>query len=93
MAKITLWDPPEERPAFRLLDLDGHILEEGPVLTADEVYCDLCNAEVVVRPVPVVYGHAACLRCLSRLEPKWVEKIPFEVLAVWKFQLDEQASA
>lgn len=62
------------------------------MLTADEVYCDLCNADVVVRPVPVISGYAACLNCLSRIEPEWPKQIPFEVMVFWYHQLDERAS-
>jgi hypothetical protein len=89
MPRIVLWNPPAHRPAYRLMDWDGNVLEEGPMLTADEVYCDLCNADVLVRPVPVIDGHVVCLRCLQEIDPKWPEQIPLEVLLVWKCHLDE----
>ncbi|MEA3376723.1 MAG: hypothetical protein U9R72_11080 [Chloroflexota bacterium] len=35
----------------------------GPTLGPDEVICDLCNAKVQLRPVPVVNGYALCQAC------------------------------
>ena len=91
MAGIVLWNPPERRISFVIHWDDGDVTI-GPPLSADEVYCDLCNADVVVRPVPVIDGHALCLRCLHRVEPEWPKQVPFEVLILWKHQLDEWAS-
>ncbi len=89
MPRIVLWTPPEERPSYAIYDWDGNLLEEGPMLTADEVFCDLCNNFVPLNPVPVIEGYALCLDCLQEIDPKWSEQIPLEVLLVWKWQLDE----
>ena len=69
--EVRAWWP-TERPAWTLIPLDENLQEDagaaeiGPTLGADEVICDLCNAPVLIRPVPVVDGHALCARCFAR---------------------------
>lgn len=87
MARITLWKPPAERTAWTLYDLDGNVLEQGPMIS--EVYCDLCNAEVVLRPVPVVDGYALCDHCLPKVVPNWHKQVSPAVLVAWYGQMNE----
>jgi hypothetical protein len=57
-------------PGSRLawaLTVPGGETEVGSTLGPDEVICDTCNAEVTVRPVPVVNGYARCARCFGHL--------------------------
>jgi len=72
--KITVWHP-EERRSYVIYDWDGNVLEEGPTLSAEEVYCDLCNEEVILRPVPVVEGYALCDNCMPKLVPDWYDQV------------------
>ena len=72
------WDPPKERAAFLAVfaDEDDLIAMEGPLLTDAEVICDLCNALVDVRPVPVWKAgsqYALCPDCFRRVFKKTVE--------------------
>lgn len=92
MPRIVLWNPPARRSAYRLMDWDGNVLEEGPMLTADEVYCDLCNADVVVRPVPVIGGYALCINCLEKVEPGWRKQITPLLEMIWRDQMASMAS-
>ncbi|MEJ5200594.1 MAG: hypothetical protein WHV66_00060 [Anaerolineales bacterium] len=76
---IELWNPTERT---------GKIISNGEeayrwTLRADEVYCDLCNATVLLRPVPVISGYALCLRCLAEVVPNWALKVPVEVMKQW----------
>jgi len=88
MAEITLWNPPEERPSYKIYDWDGNLLEVGDTLSADEVICDLCNADVVVRPVPVVWeNYAVCLECLDRIMPQWRAVVGEAVVERWHEQM------
>lgn len=70
-AKVRAWWP-TERPSWTLIPLDENLQEDvgaaevGPALGPDEVVCDLCNAPVLIRPVPVVDGYALCARCFVR---------------------------
>ena len=52
---------PSFRIAWRITM--GDEVTVGPTLGPDEVICDLCNAEVQLRPVPVVNGYALCQDC------------------------------
>ena len=63
--KITAWWP-VFRLAWTLITSDGEV-EVGGVLGPDEVICDLCNAEVTIRPVPVLNGYAHCAACFASL--------------------------
>lgn len=84
--KITLWYP-QERPAYVFFDEAGNVEEEGAPLSADEVYCDICNAEIVVRPVPVVGDYVLCLDCLNKVEPGWRRQIPRAIQIRWNEQI------
>ena len=90
MAEIVLWNPPEVRPVFRILDWDGNLVEEGPVLTEREVYCDLCNAEVPLRPAPMIGSYVLCLECLNKVEPEWQRQVTPLLKLIWYTQLEEQ---
>ncbi|MGC9335884.1 MAG: hypothetical protein ACP5JJ_17195 [Anaerolineae bacterium] len=54
---------PSFRIAWRITM--GDEVTVGPTLGPDEVICDLCNAQVQVRPVPVVNGYALCQACFG----------------------------
>jgi len=82
--KITLWNPPPVRASYIFVDEDGEV-EYGPPLA--EVYCDLCNAEIVIRPVPVVGTYALCLDCLNKVEPGWRRQIPRAIQIRWNEQI------
>lgn len=86
MKKITLWYPPRVRPSFVFVYDDGQI-EEGAPLSADEVYCDICNADVIVRPVPVVGSYALCLDCLAKIEPSWQKQVSKAIQRMWHEQI------
>ena len=70
-SEVRAWWP-TERPAWTYTPLDENLQEDaeatevGPMLGPDEVVCDLCNAPVLIRPVPVVDGYALCAHCLER---------------------------
>ncbi len=66
MARQWQWWRPTRRVAFVISDWDGNVLAEGGVLEADEVLCDICNAFVLIRPVPVTGSYALCPRCFER---------------------------
>ncbi len=63
--EVTAWWP-EFRPAWVIVTPDGGT-EIGDTLGPGGVICDVCNAEVVIRPAPVVNGYARCARCFSDL--------------------------
>jgi len=84
--KITLWYP-THRPAYVFFDEAGNVEEEGAPLSADEVYCDLCNAEIVIRPVPVVGTYALCLDCLNKVEPGWRKQVSKAIQRAWYEQI------
>jgi hypothetical protein len=63
--EVTAWWP-SFRPAWTLVAGDGEV-EVGDLLGPDEVICDLCNADIAIRPVPVVGGYAHCADCFARL--------------------------
>lgn len=79
---IELWMPPEERSIVMTDETGRQIFICG--LTSDEVYCDICNADITIRPVPVVETYALCLKCLAEIEPGWKKQIPKDVLACWQ---------
>lgn len=85
MKKITLWYP-QQRPAYVFVDEDGEV-EVGPTLSPDDVFCDVCNAEIVIRPVPVVGSYALCLDCLNKVEPGWRRQIPRAIQIRWNEQI------
>lgn len=85
---LELWMPPETRPSFVIVDEDGEV-EVGPELTDAEVYCDLCNADIPLRPVPVVDGYALCLECLAKVEPEWEKQVITPLLIrIWQTQVE-----
>lgn len=90
---LQLWDPPELRPSYVIAwygDDGVEDVEEGDLLTQDEVFCDLCNEYVPIRPVPVLFGtYALCVECLSRYVPDWEDRVDKAVLASWEKQLAE----
>ncbi|GIV65542.1 MAG: hypothetical protein KatS3mg046_802 [Bellilinea sp.] len=86
MAKIDLFHP-HPRPAYVLYDEAGFIEEIGPMLSADEVYCDLCNAQTPLDPAPMVNGYVLCLDCLERVEPNWRRQITPLLEIIWRDQM------
>jgi len=62
--QVAAWWP-TFRPAWTLITDDGEV-EVGDLLGPDEVICDLCNAEVAIRPVPMVGSYALCAACFAR---------------------------
>jgi hypothetical protein len=62
--QVTAWWP-AFRPAWTLVTGDGQV-EIGDLLGPDEVICDLCNAKVTIRPVPMVGSYALCTACFAR---------------------------
>jgi hypothetical protein len=63
--QVRAWWP-ASRPSWTILTADGG-LEVGGLLGPDAVICDVCNALVVQRPVPVVNGYAQCADCFANL--------------------------
>jgi len=84
MAKITLWYP-EERPAYTLYTPDG--VEVGPTLSAEEVYCDMCNAHVPLNPAPMIGSYVLCLDCLEKVEPGWRKQVTPLLAMIWREQM------
>ena len=62
--EITAWWP-AFRPAWTLVTGDGEV-EVGDLLGPEDVICDLCNADVSIRPVPMVGSYALCTACFAR---------------------------
>jgi len=62
--RVAAWWP-TFRPAWTLVTGDGEV-EVGDPLGPDEVICDLCNADVAIRPVPMVGSYALCAACFAR---------------------------
>ncbi|MFZ6020417.1 MAG: hypothetical protein ACOYXO_12480 [Chloroflexota bacterium] len=83
---IELWFPPKTRPSFVLVDEDGNV-EVGAELTDEEVYCDLCNAEVPLNPAPMVGGNVLCLDCLPKIEPGWEKQVTPLLKLIWQTQM------
>jgi hypothetical protein len=75
MTDFYLWYPPAERISYVILDWDGNVEEIGPVLTDADVVCDICNAEISLRPVPVWNGNALCDDCLGKFVPDWYQRV------------------
>jgi len=45
------------------------------VIPADVVVCDLCNAGIPTRPVPVLWdGYAVCAKCFARFSGLTLEE-------------------
>jgi len=71
------WTPPAQRKGWTLI-WDGEVIE-GPPLSDDEVFCDLCGSWVPVRPVPVVLGgYALCEECF-----RFVLGVSVQEAAAW----------
>jgi hypothetical protein len=69
-------------PGFRAawIVVGAHEPEEiGPTLGPDEVVCDLCNATIVTRPVPVVNTDALCPKCFERTGLPFPGSIPLYI--------------
>ncbi len=66
MAHEWTWWTPTRRVAYRIIDWDGNV-HVGPTLEADVVFCDVCNALIFVRPVPVTGSYALCPDCFRRV--------------------------
>ncbi len=66
-ARAWNWWRPTRRTAYIITDWDGNVLDAEGILEADEVICDLCNAWVTVRPVPVSGSYALCPKCFKRM--------------------------
>lgn len=84
--ELELWYP-ESRPAYIIYNGDTNTLEEGPSLSADEVYCDLCNADVPLNPAPMVGGNVLCLECLSSFVPDREEQATPLLQRIWQMQM------
>ncbi len=67
MKHWSWWSPPPVRSAGAVYDKAGNLVKDLGVLTADEVYCDVCNAPILVRPVPSTGDYALCPPCFGRL--------------------------
>jgi hypothetical protein len=62
----TWWTPPVNRPAYILHTKDGET-EEGMSIPDNLVICDICNATISLRPVPLLYiSYATCPVCFQR---------------------------
>lgn len=85
MAKIDLFYP-HPRPAYVIYGENG-VEEIGPTLGADEVYCDLCNAQTPLDPAPMIGDYVLCLDCLERIEPNWRRQITPLLEMVWCDQI------
>ena len=76
--EVKAWWP-GFRPAWTLTTADGGV-EVGETLGPDVVVCDLCNADVTIRPVPVVDGYAHCATCFARGDIPFPGRVrPYEV--------------
>jgi len=62
---VTAWWP-SFRPSWVETDLSGSTISVGPPLGPDEVICDVCNAVITIRPVPLVGSYALCPRCFEK---------------------------
>ena len=82
---IELWYP-EARPSYIAYTANGELSEIGPTLGADEAYCDLCNADIPIRPVPMIGSYALCLECLAKVVPSWKEMVPAHIQYDWQDQ-------
>jgi hypothetical protein len=69
-AVIKAWWP-TERPLVIISDLDGSNAQCLGRLGPSEVICDLCNAEVRIRPVPIVGNDALCKDCFKQTRLPW----------------------
>lgn len=66
------WWIPTERPMFIMWTEDG--VSQGDMLSADEVFCDQCNADVTFSPVPVISGNVLCPDCFQQMFNMSVEE-------------------
>lgn len=82
MTKINLYYPPEVRYSYIIVDENG--AEFGPLLTDREVYCDLCNAEVPLRPAPLIGSYVLCLECLAQIDPGWESQVDPAIVEIWR---------
>lgn len=82
---VDLYYPPESRYAYILVDENGD-MEVGPMLTDQEVYCDLCNVEVPLRPAPLIGSYVLCLECLGQIVPDWSSQVDPAIIDIWRKQ-------
>lgn len=62
--KIWTWQTPGER-GVAVYDNSGKAVYSA-VIPADVVVCDLCNAGIGTRPVPVLWdGYVVCAKCFA----------------------------
>lgn len=87
MGRLQLWHPPEKRTSYVLYDENGLAVDVGPTLSAEEVFCDFCNADIILRPVPTLDEWTLCEKCMERLCPDWRSEIPLVVQLTWAVQL------
>jgi hypothetical protein len=78
-SQVVAWWP-AFRPAWTIAASDGTV-EVGETLGPDQVICDLCNADITTRPVPVVNGWALCGDCFPTFNLPFPGRIrPYPVL-------------
>jgi len=78
--EVMAWLP-AFRPAWTLVTSGGEV-EVGELLGPDEVICDLCNADINTRPVPVVNVWALCGDCFPSFDLPFPGRIrPYQVQA------------
>ena len=63
--EVRAWWP-GFRPAWIIVVADGET-EIGDTLGPGDVICDRCNANITIRPVPVIGDWALCPSCFARL--------------------------
>jgi len=79
--EVKAWWP-EFRLAWMFVKPDGET-EYGDTLGPDQVICDVCNAEVTIRPVPTVSGYAHCGQCFGDLGLPFPGRVrPYEPAAL-----------
>ncbi|MEJ5200642.1 MAG: hypothetical protein WHV66_00300 [Anaerolineales bacterium] len=85
MTKIDLYYPPAVRYSYIVFDdFDDGDVEVGPMLTDQEVYCDLCNVEVPLRPAPLIGSYVLCLECLGQIVPDWYSQVDPAIIDIWQ---------
>jgi formylmethanofuran dehydrogenase subunit E len=86
MNEIKLWNP--EKREFAVYDGNGNKIY-SVTLSENEVYCDLCNAQIFTKPVPMIGSYALCFDCLDSINENWREEIDEEILEDWEKQLNQ----
>ena len=71
--EVRAWWP-GFRPAWIIVTDDGKT-KVGDALGPDEVTCDRCNANITIRPVPVVGDCALCPSCFAKLDLPFPGKV------------------